>query len=63
MTFVGDWGSANERYLPPACYSTMDAEQLCAAANAQGLSAAFENGHGAMCSPHVLTSSWPDMSG
>ena len=62
VTFLGGWGSANFDHmglwgLPPEYFCTLDAEQLCAAANAQGLSAAFED-----CpnSPHALTISWPD---
>ncbi len=53
------WGGPAARVL----LQIMDAEQLCAAANAQGLTAASEKGSGAQCSPHALTISWPDASG
>lgn len=65
--FIGGWGIANEgAKLPPECCCPMFAEQLCAAANAQGLSATLENipsGEHAMCSPELLTICWPDASG
>ena len=64
VTLVGGWGSANEKgsRWPPECYCSMDAGRLYATANAQGLSATFETGPWAMCSPNVLTLSWPDRS-
>lgn len=77
VTFMGGWVSGipnpmqDELWMNDyagadqllECYCVMDAEQLCAAANAQGLSAASEKGSGAQCSPHALTISWPDASG
>ena len=63
VTFMGGWGSADPNPmdgwdLPAECFCTMQAEQLCAAANDQGLLASFERGLGT----HVLTISWPDPS-
>ena len=74
VIFLGGWSSANPDPDPmdqPECFCVMDAEQLCAAANAQGLSAAFQKDPNAVASdgfpaymlPCALTISWPDASG